>query len=108
MTENEMPDDGAVRRTLLNALDLPDDLRMVFNYVLRERGSTAEHVSAALNMALDQTDAALLELVELAYLEAYHNEPESAVVYKPKLAKRPSRRIASDLWSALDNSESNS
>jgi len=81
-------------------LDMPPALASVIKKIIRRNGMKLAEIAEELDQALEDTQQMLDELVEKGYVRRL--EVKNEVWYKAYFARRRSR-LASDIWSVLDN-----
>jgi len=86
--------------TMAEVLSLPDDVRRLINWMMRQRAATL--AEAARFMQCDETAAGgrLADLVEQGFVREF--ELRGTHYYQVRLAPKRGRAMPADLWQALD------
>ncbi len=91
------PDEGI---TFSDVLELPQELRTLFNQLARAGEATAEELAEVTGGDLDEVEHGLNELVERGFV--VQEQMEQAVIYRPHFARRRSRKLPLGIWEALE------
>ena len=86
--------------TMAEVLGLPDDVRRLINWMMRQRAATL--ADAARFMQCDEAAARgrLADLVEQGFVREF--ELRGTLYYQVRLAPKRGRAMPADLWQALD------
>ena len=86
--------------TILDTLSMPDEERRLVTWLTRQREASLDDVAGYLGASTEDARARLYELIERGYVQK--NATMDGVRYRTKLAVKPNRRVAQDIWKALD------
>ena len=101
--------DGAwdtVGRHLTDTLALPESLRQLLNWIMRQGEVSAAAIAAHLEQNREVVRPLLDELVEQGFVQEIDREGER--LFRPQLSHRRQRRLPEDIWEALETNEEDS
>jgi predicted ArsR family transcriptional regulator len=98
------PSDGeetpASGLTILDTLSMPDEERRLVTWLTRQREASLDDVAGYLEATTEEARSRLNELIQRGYVQK--TATMDGVRYRTKMAVKPNRRIAQDIWKALD------
>ena len=95
----------SARRHLTDVLTLPDDLRQLLNWVMRQGEVSAAEVSVRLGQNREAARSLLDELIEQGFVEEIDREGER--LFRSQLPERRPYRLPEGVWEALEKDEEN-
>ncbi len=87
--------------SMADILELPESLRALINWMMRQEDVTLQEISAYLQQDQTHACAMLGELVEKGFVREVPIKGEQR--YRVRLAPKRKKDIPSDLWKALDD-----
>jgi predicted transcriptional regulator len=94
-------DDGSLSGfTVLDTLSMPEEDRRFITWLTRQREVSLDEVARRLEADEAAASTRLSDLIERGFVQqvATMDGPR----YQPKMAAKPNRRVAADIWKALD------
>ena len=93
--------DKAAGLSMADILDLPDPLRQLMNWLMRQEEAGLAEVAAYIKEDEAETRAMLDELVEKGFVRQLHISGK--LTYRVRLASRRRSQLSLDIWRALDS-----
>jgi hypothetical protein len=87
--------------SMADIISLPDGLRRLVNWMVRERQVEAESAAAFIGEDVDSVRALLADMIEQGYVTEFEMRGET--YYRVRLAARRGRDIPLDIWDCLDD-----
>ncbi len=87
--------------SMSDVLTLPDTLRRLVNWMIRERQVEVEAAVAYMGQSEAEIRALLADMIEKGYVTQF--EMRGTTYFRVRLAPKKGREIPLDIWSSLDD-----